>query len=352
MRGAAMNPLDEMDIEPECYELRGAAPFHLDRRAFLKALGGGVVVRLLVDGAFAQETGGRRRGGGRGGQRPAELSAWLHIGEDGVITVFTGKVEVGQNIRTSLAQAVAEELRVPVASIHLVMADTDLTPFDGGTAGSRTTPDMGAQLHRVAATAREALLDLAAAFFKADRATLTLADGKVTRTDTKESVTFGQLTKGEKLVKTVEERAPTTPAEQWKIAGTTVAKVDGRDFVTGKHQYTSDMARPGMLHGKVLRPPAYEATLVSADTSQAEAMRGVVVVRDGSFIGVAAPDVLTAARAIEAIKAEWSTKPQPTSAELFASLKGNAAAAPPSAEAEGEQRLQRTSTSPHRPTRR
>jgi isoquinoline 1-oxidoreductase len=169
-----------------------------------------------------------------------------------------------------------------------------------------------------------------------------VADGKVTRTDTKESATFGQLTKGEKLMKSVEESVPTTPADQWKIAGTSVPKVDGRDFVTGKHQYTSDLARPGMLHGKVLRPPAFEAALVSADTSKAEAMPGVIVVRDGGFIGVAAPDVLTASRAIEAIKAEWSTKPQPSSAELFASLKGNAAAAPPPVEAQGEQRLQRT----------
>jgi len=342
--------IPEVDAELERYELREAAPYRFDgfevgRRSFFKTIGGGLVVLLLADAALAQAPqGGRRRGGGggRGGNRPAELSAWLRIGEDGIITVFTGKVEVGQNIRTSLTQAVAEELRAPMDSIHLVMADTGQVPFDGGTAGSRSTPDMGQQMHRVGAAAREALLDLAAAFFKVDRATLTMGDGKVTRPDTKESATFAQLTKDQKLVKTVEGGAAITPPDQWKIAGTPVLKVDGRDFVTGKHQYTSDIARPGMLHGKILRPPAYDATLVSADTSAAEKMPGVVVVRDGGLLGVAAPDVLTAERAIAAIQAEWKIPPGPSSADLFKLLKGDAPAPAAPPPVEGQQRIDRT----------
>jgi isoquinoline 1-oxidoreductase len=341
-------PEPEIDLEWELerYELREAAPyrFDVDRRAFFKTIGGGLVVLLLVNAADAQEPGRRRGGGGGrgGGQRPTDLGAWLRIGEDGIVTVFTGKVEVGQNIRTSLTQAVAEELRAPMASIHMVMADTGQTPFDGGTAGSRTTPDMAQQLHRVAAAAREALLDLAAESFKVDRAILTVADGKVTRGDTKEAATFGQLTKGQKLMKAVDGTAPVTAPAQWKVAGTTALKVDGRDFVTGKHQYTSDLARPGMLHGKILRPPSYDATLVSADTSEAEKMPGVVVVRDGGLLGVAAPDVLTAQRAIAAIKAEWKTQPGPSSKDLYTMLKGNAAAGPAPAEVEGEHRIQRS----------
>ena len=166
------------DFEVERYELREAPlyRFDLDRRQFFKVFGSGLVVLLLAEVALAQETGGRRRGGGRGGQRPGEISAWLHVGEDGTITVFTGKVEVGQNIRTSLTQAVAEELHAPISSIRMVMADTELTPFDAGTFGSRTTPDMAAQLHRVGAAAREALVDLAAEFFKVERASLTVAE--------------------------------------------------------------------------------------------------------------------------------------------------------------------------------
>src|SRR5205085_12100964 len=135
-------------------------------------------------------------------------------------------------------QVVAEELRTPVGRITLVMADTARTPNDGGTAGSRTTPAMAPQLRRVAAAARELLLDLAATEAKAKRDTLTVADGKVTGSGM--SFEFGQLTKGKKLVKVIDDKTPTTPVEKWTVAGTSVPKVDGRAFVTGSHKYTSD----------------------------------------------------------------------------------------------------------------
>jgi len=314
------------EIEVERYEFSAPLPWHfdLDRREFFKTLGCGIVVLFLLDTAVAQESGNNRPGG-RGRQRPAEISAWLHIGEDGTVTVFTGKTEIGQNIRTSLTQAVAEELRAPVASIRMVMADTDLVPFDAGTFGSRTTPDMAAQLHRVAAAAREALLDLAADFFKSDRAALTIVDGKISRPETNESANFGQLTKGRQLVKSVNAGSPTTPPDKWTVAGTSIPKVNGADFVTGRHKYASDVSLPGMLHGMVLRPPAFGATITSVDTKEAEAMPGITVVHDGDFVGVAAPDTLTAVKAIDAIRAEW-TKPAPktSSAEVFDYLRKNA----------------------------
>ena len=148
--------------------------FDLDRRGFLKSLGGGIlVVHLLNTGACRRSSPAAAAAGGGGGQPvPRDIAAWLHIGEDGKITVYTGKAEVGQNIRTSLTQVVAEELRVAPSSIHLVMADTQLTPFDMGTFGSRTTPDMSRRLRRTAAAAREMLIDLAAETWKADRASL------------------------------------------------------------------------------------------------------------------------------------------------------------------------------------
>jgi nicotinate dehydrogenase subunit B len=317
----------EIFIEPERYELAAAHLYHfeMDRREFFKTLGCGLVVLFLIDTATAQESGGGRQPS-RGRQRPSEISVWLHIGEDGTVTVFTGKAEVGQNIRTSLTQAVAEELHVPVASIRLVMGDTDLTPYDAGTFGSRTTPDMAAQLHKVAAAAREALLELAAEFFKTDGATLALAEGKISKKGTDESVTFAKLTKDKQLLKSVSDKSPVTPPDQWRVAGTSVAKVDGRDFVTGGHKYSSDVKLPGMLHGKVLRPSAFEATLASVDTKAAGAMAGVTVVHDGSFVGVVAPDTQLATRALENIHAKWTTKPQPSSAELFDYLKKNTTA--------------------------
>jgi isoquinoline 1-oxidoreductase len=325
---------EDFGLEPERYELR-AAPmyqFDLDRREFFKTLGCGIVVILFIETALAQQEsgGGRGRGRGGGGQRPAEISAWLHISEDGTITVFTGKAEVGQNIRTSLTQAVAEELHAPVGAIRMVMADTDQVPFDQGTFGSRTTPDMNAQLRRVAAAAREALLDLAAEQFKADRSSLTVANGTISKTGTKESMSFGQLTKGQKLLKSVTDQVRTTPAAEWKVAGTSVSKVDGRDFVTGKHRYASDIKRDGMLYGKVFRPISFGATLTSLDAKAAEALPGVTVVRDGNFVGVVAPDTLQASRALDALKSEWTTKPQPSSAELFEYLKKNVNSGAPS----------------------
>jgi isoquinoline 1-oxidoreductase len=318
----------EPGFEPERYELDAPLPYRflLDRRDFLKVLGGGIVVLLLLDPASGQEPGGGRRRGG-GGPAPRDIGAWLHVGEDGRVTVYTGKVEVGQNIRTSLTQVVAEELRVPMASITLVMADTQLTPYDNGTFGSQTTPQMASRLRSVAAAAREMLVDLAAEEWKVDRAGLTAADGKVVRKDTGQSLDFAKLTKGQKLTRTVADNPPTTPAEQWKLAGHTAAKVDGRAFVTGKHKYTSDMHLPGMLRGKVLRPAAYGATLVSADTKPAEQMAGVTVVRDGDFVGVTAPNELLATRALDAIKAEWKTSPQISSKELFDDFKQHGRAA-------------------------
>ena len=204
----------------------------------------------------------------------------------------------------------AEELHVAPGSIHLVMADTQLTPFDMGTFGSRTTPDMSRRLRRAAAAAREVLIDFAAETWKTDRSLLSAANGAIVNTKTKESLEFGKLTKGRKLTKTVADDAPTSPPEKWTIAGHSAAKVDGRSFVTGQHQYTSDIRLPGMWFGKVLRPPTIGATLHRSITATAKAMPDVVVVRDGDFVGVAAPTEFQADRALAAIKAEWKPGPK------------------------------------------
>ena len=316
-----LTPEIEPEIELERYELREAPryQFDLDRRDFFRLVGSGIVVCLLVEGeADAQQRGFGGRGGASG---PQEIGGWMHIAETGEVTVYTGKVEVGQNIRTSLSQAVAEELRVPVASIKLVMADTQLTPPDGGTSGSRTTPDMAARLRRVAAAAREVLVDLAAEQMKSDRAALKVQGGKVTDPATDRALEYGELTKGQKLTKTIRADLATTPASEWKVAGTSVPKVAGAAIVTGRHHYASDVNLPGMLHGKVLRPPTQNARLVSVDLTVAQAKPGVVAVRDGEFVGVAAPTVQQAEQALVAIKAEWTTPDEASSTTLFDDLK-------------------------------
>ncbi len=311
-------------LEPERYELTAppAYRFEADRREFFRILGAGIlIVCVLKNANAAQESGAGRRP--YGDSLPKEIGAWLHIGENGAVTVYTGKVEVGQNIRTSLSQAVAEELHVPVSAIQMVMGDTQLTPFDMGTFGSRTTPIMNLQLRKVASAARELLVGLAAAGWQVDRQRLVATDGKITDPETRRSVEYGALVKGQQLTQTIPAEDPLIPASQWKIQGQPLPKVDGRDFVTGKHRFPSDQKLPDMLYGKILRPASFGATLASLDTHEAEQMPGVTIVRDGNFIGVAAPSEEIAARAVTAVRAEWKSEPQPSNQELFEYLKKN-----------------------------
>ncbi|MES1256800.1 MAG: molybdopterin cofactor-binding domain-containing protein, partial [Acidobacteriota bacterium] len=315
-------------FEVDRYELREHPIYRFvpDRRDFLKLLGGGLVVLLALDaGAEAQESGGPAR---RGGAMPQEIGAWLHIAESGAITVYTGKVEMGQNIRTSLTQAVAEELRVNPSAIQMVMGDTMLTPYDFGTVGSQTTPNMAPQLHKVAAAAREMLLDLAAREWQADRASLTIAEGRVGNPASGKSLMFGELTKGQKLAKTITADIRVTPAAEWKVAGHDFHKVNARAIVTGKERYTSDLKLPGMMHGRVVRPAAFKATLVSVDTKAASRMPGVAAVRDGDFIGVVCDDAAKLDEAVAAVRADWNAPAQTNSRDLFGYLKAHAANAP------------------------
>jgi len=299
----------------------------VDRRSFLQLLSG-VVVLLVADPGVGQESG---RGSESG--VPQDLAAWLHVAEDGTVTAYSGKVEFGQNIRTSLAQAVAEELKVPLESVRFVMGDTDLTPYEMGTFGSRTTPIMSLQLRKVAATARAALRDLAAQRWGVEAQSLSVVDGKVTHPDTRRSLGFGALTGGRKLVRTVTDDVALTPAERWTVLGQSALKVGGRDIVTGRHRYTSDITRPGMWHGRVLRRPALGASLLSLDASAAQATPGVVVVRDGEFVGVAAGRWSLASRALETLRPTWKETPQPSSREIFEYLRKN-----PEAHEPGERR--------------
>ncbi len=316
-----MIPRNVPDLENFQEEYRNpSASLAVDRRAFLKFLGGGVLICMAHTSVGAQESG---RGGFGGHELPKDIAAWLHIAADGGVKAFTGKVEVGQNIRTSLAEAVAEELRVPFNSVTMVMGDTDLTPWDMGTFGSRTTPTMAPQLRAMAVAARQMLLNMAGEHWHVACDGLKAIDGKITDPENSRSLNYGELTRGENLVKVISAQESTTPAAEWKIAGTPVAKAEGRDFVTGKHVYPSDILRDGMMFGAVLRPGGFNAALDSIDTSAAEKLGGVKVVRDGDFTGVVAPDAFIAQKAISAIQAKWSVPAQPSNHDLFDYLKNN-----------------------------
>ena len=330
-----MPEIEVPGFETERYELHAGPGYSFvpHRRDFIKLLGGGLVVLLA---AQAQESGGARRGGQA---MPQDIGAWLHISEAGAITVYTGKVEMGQNIRTSLTQAVAEELRCSPSSIQLVMADTMLTPYDMGTVGSMTTPIMAPQLHKVAVAAREMLLDLAAENGKADRAALVIEDGRVRNTASGKSLSFGELTHGQKLTRTITADAHVTPATEWKIAGHDLRKINARAIVTGQEKFTSDMKLPGMMYGRVVRPAAFQASLTSVDTSAAERIPGVVAVKDGNFVGVAADDSSKLDRAAAAVRTDWKAPPQIGARALFAHLKAKPAAMQP---AEGDIQIDAT----------
>lgn len=311
-------------FEPATDELPSKPHYHftLSRRKFFKLGGGGLVVAFVLHDLIS--SGNDSVSSAVAPQSPDDVDAWIHIDENGAVTVLTGKVEVGQNIRTSLSQIVAEELMVPVSSITMVMGDTDLVPYDAGTFGSRTTPQMGTQLRKAAATAREALIELAAKKWNVAATNLHAENGTIINTATKEKAGYGELTKGKQLVMTISDNVPVIAAKDWKVAGKSVPKVDEMDFISGKHKYVSDMKLPGMLYGKVLRPPSYGAKLIEADLSKAKNIPGVIVVKDGDFVGVAAPDIRTATSALLAIDAKWEERnDHPSNENIFEYLLKN-----------------------------
>jgi isoquinoline 1-oxidoreductase len=310
--------------EPERYEFREspAYTFELTRRDFLRFGGAGIFVCIVAPVASQETAQGPRM---TPQPAPDQVAGWLHIDERGRITAYTGKVEIGQNIRTSLAQSVADELSAPLASVTMVMGDTDRTPFDIGTVGSFTTPQVMPQLRRAAAVARTIVLDLAAQRWALSPGDLVIADGVVRHPATNRSAGFGELTRGERLVRQIPASEPIKPGTEWTVAGRQATKIDNEEIVTGRQKYVSDLSRPGMLYGKVVRPAAMGATLASVDDSGARRMDGVTIVRDGGFVGVAAAKPWIADQAAGAIKAQWTPRPgQPSASTIFEYLKANA----------------------------
>jgi len=312
-------------IEPRRSELSDEPrdELELSRRSFVQLLGAGLLITVTEGVSLGRRFGGRSR-------QPITVAARLHINEDGTITVMTGKVEEGQGPRAQLTQAAAEELRVAVEQIRLVMADTDLVPDDGRTAGSRTTPSTVPAVRQGAATARELLTRLAAQQWKVEPDALYVHNGTITHRITKQTVTYADLAKSKDVVEAFAQTIPSdvtlTPVGEWEVLGTSVPRSNWRDLVTGAHRYPSDIVRPNMLYGKILRPPSYGATLESIVLSKAKAMKDVVVVREGQFVGCAASSSFRAAEALEAVAetASWKNVSHPSSKDLFSHLKKNA----------------------------
>jgi isoquinoline 1-oxidoreductase len=313
-------------LEPERYEFR-AMPMHqfsLGRREFFKIFGAGLAVFAVAkEVSGMQETAPGPRGF-HNEELPMEIGAWLHIGEDGTVTGFAGKAEIGQNARTTLAQTIADELGVAFASVRMVLADTTLTPFDAGTFGSRTTPTITPQLRKVAAAARDLLVAKAAKQWNVPVEKLVAGDGKVVDPATGRSLRYAELAREDIEAQKPPTEDPVKPASLWTIAGKPVPKVDAREFVTGGHQYTTDLRPEGMLYAKILRQPSLGATLIAYDNSVVKEWSDVVLVRDGDFVGAAAPTVARAEAAVARLRVEWKEVPQISDQAIFQYLKKNA----------------------------
>lgn len=294
-------PLDFQDV------VSPAAFAPSTRREFLTRLGGGVIVFVAFGGLATAQEAFRESGERR--TRPglsADFNAFLHIREDGRVTCFTGKIEMGQGPITSLPQMLAEDLEVPVESVDIIMGDTDLCPFDMGTWGSMTTRVFGPVLRAAAAEAKAVLLELGAESLKVPVSQLTAKDGVIFDPQNPERrITYGQLTKGQKIERHLTVKPSPKDVSQFKIAGKPMLRRDAREKVTGKAQYAGDIRLPGMLYAKILRPPAHGAKLKRVDPAPAREITGVQIVQDGDLVAVLheLPDV--AETALEKIKAEF-----------------------------------------------
>jgi len=279
-------------------------PSFLSRRDFIKLLGGGILISFSLGDLEALQEEARRRG-----FRPAlptDFNAFLRIGEDGRVSCFTGKIEMGQGVMTSLAQTLAEELDVPLESVKMVMGDTDLCPYDMGTFGSMTTRFFGPSLREAAAEARAVLLELAAEHLQLPVEQLEAKDGVIfDKAQSEKRVTYAELTKGKKIERHLEKKpAPKAVSEFTKI-GRPTSRLDALEKVSGKALYAGDIRLPGMLYAKILRPPAHGAKIKSANTSEVEKMKDVLLVRDGDLIAVLHEHPDEAEKALAKIKAEF-----------------------------------------------
>jgi len=281
----------------------------IDRRRFVELLGGGVVVlvSLRPSELLAQN---------RDRVYPEDVNAYLRIDPDGKVTVFSGKIEMGQGVMTSQAQMAAEELGVALASVTMVLGDTDQCPWDRGTFGSLTTRMFGPALRAAAAQARAVLVGMAARKLGVPKGKLVVEDGVVSVAgDRSRRVTYGELARGQRISRLIGEKAVLRKVSEFKLMGRSPKRLDGREKVTGQARYAADIRVPGMLHARILRPPAHEAVAAKIDLSAARTLPGVTVVERDDLVAVLHEDREAAARALEAVHAEWKKPDDPRDPE-------------------------------------
>ena len=237
---------------------------------------------------------------------PADVDSFLAIRADGSVVISTSKVDVGTGLATAFCQTAAEELGIPVERFRVIEGDTATTPNHGGTGGSSGIPRGAADIRRVAATARQALLELAAKQFQQPATGLHIVAGEVRSADGAHRVTVAALIGGRRFSLAVNPNAPLKDPATYTVVGKPVLRADVPGKCTGRHVYLQDHALPGMLHGRVVRPPSFGAKLRSVDEASIRAIPDVRVVRVENFLGVVAKDEWAAIRAARELKAAWS----------------------------------------------
>ncbi len=276
-------------------------PTTIDRREFLKNLGGGVIIVFSLS-QLAFISGFK----GKNGDDLPEFNAYLRVKEDGRVDCYSGKVEMGQGINTSLAQVLADELEVGLDKVDIILGDTEICPYDAGTWGSMTSRFHDPIIRAAAAEAREVLKSLASVKLGVPTSQLKTENGVIfVESDRNKQVTYAELTKGQKIVQTISDKPQIKKPGEFKIIGNPLLRSDSLQKVTGKALYAADVHLPGMLYAKIVRPPAHGSKLISVDTSGAEAIQGVQVKREDDFIVVLHQNPEMAENAVSAIKSEW-----------------------------------------------
>ena len=297
----------------------------LSRRRVLAGTGALVVNFCSMPRLLAQE-GQQSQAAGR--QLPGSLKAapcldsWIRIGADGRITVFTGKVELGQGIKTALLQIAADELDVPFASLNLVTADTARTANEGFTSGSRSVQDSGTAIRHAAAQVRALLKAEAARRLASAPESLQTENGAVVADDGRR-LSYGELVSEEMLHARAKPTSALKDPAALKVIGAAVERVDIPAKVTGGAAYIHDLRFPGMLHARVVRPPSYGAQLRSLDTGGVERMPGVIkVIRNGNFLAVVGEREYQCVKAMRALAAaaHWEENAQLPRQHELASL--------------------------------
>ncbi len=277
------------------------SPFDVDRRDFLKYLGGGIVIAFTAGDPvlLAQQ---------RQQRQPEDFNGYLLIQEDGQVKLFTGKIEMGQGIITSLAQMLADELDVQFESIEMVMGDTDLCPWDMGTFGSMSTRFFGPPLRAAGAEARATLIELASQEMNVPKDRLATRNGMVYDKENENNrLSYGEITRGKKIAKILDENVPVKSAGELTISGSDYLRADALEKVTGRAKFAGDIQLPGMLYAKILRAPSRDSTLRLVDLGPVQEMEGITVVREDDLIAVLheSPDV--AGEALGMIQADFET---------------------------------------------